>query len=203
VTLTHLRRLLEPDRSGGDASFHLRTDADTVQLVRSSWLSVDLWNFDLLDRQVSQARAEGDIERAKELLGAAVALWRGEPLPDLLALVDSNVRIEIDRIRAHYVRNLLELGELRLVSGETAGAAHLADRALAIEPFDARGHRLALAAALKGRDPARIAAVRHGVLAALRQLRAAPDSATELLLSQTLPPTSSRGQRITAISSWR
>jgi LuxR family transcriptional regulator, maltose regulon positive regulatory protein len=203
VTLTHLRRLLEPDRSGGDASFHLRADGDTIRLVRSAWLSADLWSFDLLDGEVRQATAEGDIERAKELLGAAVALWRSDPLPDLLALVDSNLRIEIDRIRAHYVRNLLDLGELRLVSGETAGAAHLADRALAVEPFDARGHRLAIAAALKSRDPARIAAARRDVLAALDQLGAPPDAATELLLSQTLPPTSGRGQRVTSISSWR
>lgn len=201
VTLTHLRRLLEPDRSGGDASFHLRTDGDTIRLVRSAWLSADLWTFDLLADQVRHARSEGDIGRAKDLLGGAVRLWRGDPFPDLLNLADSALSIEIDRIRAHYVRSLLELGELRLVSGQTTEAALVAGRALAVEPFDARGHRLALAAALKGRDPARIAAARHDVLAALHQLGAPPDAATELLLRQTLPPTSSRGQRAARVSS--
>lgn len=188
VTLTHLRRLLEPDHSSGDANFHLRADGDTIRLVPSAWLSVDLWTFDLLVRQVRLARADGDVERAKDLLGTAVAVWRGDPLPDLRNLADGELTIEIDRIRVQHGRNLLDLGELRLVSGETTEAGHLAARALAVEPFDARGHRLALAAALKGGDPARIAAARRDVLAALRQLGARPDPATELLLRQALPP---------------
>ncbi|MFC0068294.1 BTAD domain-containing putative transcriptional regulator, partial [Umezawaea endophytica] len=188
VTLTHLRRLVEPGRSGGDATFHVRSDGDTIRLVGSAWLSVDLWTFDLLAVQVDQARAEGDVDRAKDLLGTAVGLWRGDPLPDLGTLADPDAGIEIDRVRAHHVRNLLDLGELRLVSGEAAGAEHLAVRALAVDPYDARGHRLVLAAALKSRDLRRIATARHDVLSALRQLGARPDPATELLLRQALPP---------------
>jgi LuxR family maltose regulon positive regulatory protein len=198
VTLTHLRRLLEPDRSGGEASFHLRTEGDMIRLVRSAWLAVDLWTFESLDGEVRAARAAGDLERAKDLLEAGVALWRGDPLPDL---VDTDLNIEADRMRAHYVRNVLSLGELRLVSGAAADAAHLAARALAEAPFDERGHRLALAAALKGRDPARIAATRRDALAALGQLGAPPEAATELLLRQALPPTAGRGQRGAAVSS--
>ncbi|HEY3978517.1 MAG TPA: hypothetical protein VGM79_14675 [Streptosporangiaceae bacterium] len=48
VTLTHLRRLLEPDRSGGDASYRLRTEGDTIRLLPSDYLSVDLWTLDVL-----------------------------------------------------------------------------------------------------------------------------------------------------------
>src|SRR5207253_1707696 len=115
VTLTHLRRLLEPDRSGGDASYHLRTDGDTIRLLESEFLSVDLWTLDRLDKRAVQARAE---------------------------------------------------------------------RALSLEPFDARGHRVALAAALRGRRPAQIAAARRRVGSALRQLGVPPDPPTEILLRQ-------------------
>ncbi|HWO65804.1 MAG TPA: BTAD domain-containing putative transcriptional regulator [Umezawaea sp.] len=188
VTLTHLRRLVEPGRAGGDATFHVRADGDTIRLVGSDRLSVDLWTFDALAAQVGRARAAGDVDRAKDLLGSAVGLWRGDPLPDLRNLPDPEVGIEIDRIRAHHVRNLLDLGELRLVSGETAEAEHLAVRALAVEPYDARGHRLALAAALKSRDLRRVSAARRNALAALRQLGVRPDPATDLLLRQALPP---------------
>jgi LuxR family maltose regulon positive regulatory protein len=184
VTLTHLRRLLEPDRSAGDASFHLRTDRDSIRLVRSPWLQVDLWTFDRLADQVALARADGDVDQAADLLETAVSLWSGEPLPDLRDLAESHVAIELDRIRVRHVRNLLELGELRMVAGEPAESARLAVRALAIEPYDARGHRLALAAAIKGRDPVRIEAVRNTVLTALHQLGAAPDPATKLLLGR-------------------
>jgi len=69
VTLTHLRRLLEPDRSGGDASYHLRTDGDTIRLLASEFLSVDLWTLDILDKRAVQARADDDIDRTAHPAG--------------------------------------------------------------------------------------------------------------------------------------
>uniref|UniRef100_UPI0031CF4E17 BTAD domain-containing putative transcriptional regulator n=1 Tax=Saccharothrix mutabilis TaxID=33921 RepID=UPI0031CF4E17 len=203
VTLTHLRRLLDPDRARGDASFHLRTTGDTIRLVRSRWLDVDLWRLDALSADVRAARAEGDLDRAKELLAEAVELWRGEPLPDLADLPDAEPGLEADRLRALHGRNLLDLGELCLVSGEPSRAGYLADRALARDPFAPRAHRLLLAAALKGRDPARVTAARATVEAALAQLGAPADGATALLLRQALPPTGDREQRGAVVSSWR
>jgi DNA-binding SARP family transcriptional activator len=196
VTLTHLRRLLEPDRAGGDASFHLRTDGDTIRLVPSDSLSIDLWTFNQLDAGVNRARAGGDMDRAADLLGDAVALWRGDPLCDLHSLSDPDVAIEIGRIRTRHVRDLLDLGELRLVAGAAAEAGRLADRALSLEPFDPRGHRLALATALRSHNPAHIATARDRVLAALRQLAAPPDPATTILLRQAQPPPQGREARV-------
>ncbi|HEV8562737.1 MAG TPA: BTAD domain-containing putative transcriptional regulator [Actinophytocola sp.] len=184
VTLTYLRRLLEPHRCGGDASFHLRTDGDTIRLVASDSLSVDLWTFNELAARVDLARGEGDIDRAADLLADAIALWHGDPLPDLRNLSDPNLAIEIGKVHTRHVDNLLSLGELRLVADAAAEAGRLADRALALEPFDTRAHRLALAAALRGRDPGHIAAARRRVLASLRHLAAPPDPATAILLRQ-------------------
>jgi LuxR family transcriptional regulator, maltose regulon positive regulatory protein len=189
VTLTHLRRLLEPDRSGGEANYHLRTDGDTIRLVRSASLSVDLWSFDLLAGRIDQARTDGDLDRAAELLREAVDLWRGDPLADLRDLRDPDVAAEVDRVRARHCRDLLALGELRLVAADAAEAHALAERALSLEPFDARGHRLALAAALRCQDPARVAAARRRVLASLAELGVAPDPATAILLRQALSQT--------------
>jgi DNA-binding SARP family transcriptional activator len=188
VTLTHLRRLLEPDRSAGDASYHLRAGGDTIRLVRSGSLSADLWTLEQLEARVAEARSAGDTDRAAELLGAAVALWRDEPLPDLTGLPDLDAAADADLIRARHVRALLALGELRLVAGAAGDAFRLADRALLLEPFDARGHRLLLAAALRCEDPARITAARRRVLGALRQLGTGPDPATAVLLRQAPPP---------------
>lgn len=188
VTLTHLRRLLEPDRSGGDASFHLRTDAETIRLVPSESLAVDLWTFDALAERAEAARAEGDLGRAADLLEEAVGLWRGEPLPDLRNLRDCDAATLVDRVCARQVRALLILGELRLVADDAAEALTLAERALSLEPFEARSHRLLLAAALRGRNPLRIAAARRRVRSTLRELAVAPDPATAILLRQALPP---------------
>lgn len=168
VTMTHLRRLLEPGRAGGEASYCLRSDGDTIRLVRGDMLSVDLWSFQELS----------DADRLDE----AVALWRGEPLAELMDLCEA----EIAQIRARHVHNLLALGELRLVTADPAEAGRLADRALALEPFEPRGHRLALAAALRARNPQRTVWTRARVLDSLRQLGVRPDPATEILLRQSV-----------------
>ena len=195
VTLTHLRRLLEPDRSGGDASYHLRTDGDTIRLLESGFLSVDLWTLDILDKRAVQARADGDIDRTAALLAAAVALWRGDPLPDLHHVRSPDVVVEIDQVRIRHVSQLLTLAELRLVADDAAASSALAERALSLEPFDARGHRVALAAALRGRRPAQIAAARRRVNSTLRQLGVQPDPPTAILLRQAARWASAGGAR--------
>lgn len=184
VTLTHLRRLLEPDRSGGDASYHVRTDGDTIRLLESEFLSVDLWTLDVLDKRADQARADGDIDRAAALLTDAVALWRGDLLPDLHYVSNPDIEVEVDQVRIRHVSHLLALGELRLVADDAQESFALAERALALEPFDARGHRVALAAALRGRHPGQIAAAHRRVCSALRQLGIPPDPPTAILLRQ-------------------
>ncbi len=184
VTLTHLRRLLEPDRSGGDASYHVRTDGDTIRLLESEFLSVDLWTLDVLDRRADQARADGDIDRAAALLTDAVALWHGDLLPDLHYVSNPDIEVEVDQVRIRHVSHLLALGELRLVADDATESFALAERALSLEPFDGRGHRVALAAALRGRHPGQIAAAHRRVCSALRQLGIPPDPPTAILLRQ-------------------
>ena len=184
VTLTHLRRLLEPGRPGGEASYHLRTDGDRIRLIPSEFLSADLWTLDALDKRAVQARADGDIDRTAALLADAVVLWRGDPLPDLDHVCHPDIEIEADQVRARHVGHLLALSELRLVADDAAASFALAERALSLEPFDARGHRVALAAALRSRCPTQIAAARRRVGSALRQLGVPPDPPTAILLRQ-------------------
>jgi LuxR family maltose regulon positive regulatory protein len=145
---------------------------------------VDLWTLDSLDKRAVQARADGDIDRAAALLADAVALWRGDPLPDLHHVRSLDIEVEVDQVRIRRVGHLLALGELRLVADDAAASFALAERALALEPFDARGHGVALAAALRGRRPAQIAAAHQRVCSALRQLDVPPDPPTAILLRQ-------------------
>jgi hypothetical protein len=145
---------------------------------------VDLWTLDILDKRAVQARADDDIDRTATLLADAVALWRGDPLPDLHHVRSPDVVVEIDQVRIRHVSHLLTLGELRLVADDAAASFALAERALSLEPFDARGHRVALAAALRGRRPAQIAAAHRRVGSALRQLGVPPDPPTAILLRQ-------------------
>ena len=95
-----------------------------------------------------------------------------------------DIEVEVDQVRIRHVSHLLALGELRLVADDAAESFALAERALSLEPFDARGHRVALAAALRGRHPGQIAAAHRRVCSALRQLGIPPDPPTAILLRQ-------------------
>ena len=108
VTLTYLRQLLEPDRPSGEASFHVRADADTITLHRSDYLVVDLWELRRLNRDADVARERGDIDRTIALLDTATAWWRGDPMPDLASVVGQEH--EVERVRLLQLDCLLEFG---------------------------------------------------------------------------------------------
>ena len=159
VTLTYLRQLLEPGRPTGEASYHLRADGATITLHPSDHILVDLWELHRLQRDTDQNRGQGDPGRTIALLDAATAWWRGEPLADLASVAGH--QHEIEHIRVVQVDSLLELGELRLVRGDADRARTDAERALDLDPYSERAHRLAIAAALRTHDQRRTDAVRH------------------------------------------
>ena len=145
MTLTYLRQLLEPGRPTGEASYHLRADGTTISLHPSDHLVVDLWELRRLRRDTEQNRGQGDPGRTIALLGAATAWWRGEPLADLASVAGHEH--EIEHVRVMQLESLLELGELRLVRGDADKARTDAERALDLDPYSERAHRLAIAAA--------------------------------------------------------
>jgi DNA-binding SARP family transcriptional activator len=181
VTLTHLRRALDPDRARGQAGYNLRIVGETVSLFDSDALRIDLWDFDRLVDEAASARGRGDTCLQATLLDRAVRLWRGPPLDDLRSIADLEPLVQ--RIRLRHVDALLQLGELRLVEGRWQDAQTCAAKAVAEAPFDERAHRLALAAALQRGEPTAIQAAAHRVVAALRELGVPAETTTRVLLS--------------------
>jgi LuxR family maltose regulon positive regulatory protein len=182
VTLTYLRQLLEPERPPGEASFHLRADATTIALHRSDHLVVDLWEAQRLIGEAATSRAAGDIDHTVSSLGAATSWWRGEPLSDLGSVAGE--AHEIEHIRLQHLGALLELGELRLARGQMANASLDAERALSVDPYSERAHRLAIAAALHGRDQKRASVAVDRAVAMLDEFGVEPEPATKILLRQ-------------------
>jgi DNA-binding SARP family transcriptional activator len=180
VTLTYLRRLLEPDRPAGEANYHVRTDAVAVRLVRSPHLRVDLWELRRLTSEAAVARAAGHVERAIHLLTEATDLWRGSPLTDLDRIEGFEAAVE--EIRLLQTQSLLDLGELQLTVGDTAGALGAAERALALEPYLEAAHRLAIAACIHRGDQTRTLAAIRRAHQALDDLGVTPEPATAMLL---------------------
>lgn len=196
VTLTYLRQLLEPERIRGEASFHLRADGTSISLHPSAHLSVDLWELQQTCREATDHREQARADRAVELLERATVLWRGDPLGDLGLVLDHEP--EIERARMMQLGALLDLGELRLSRGETGEALLAAERALDLDPYLERAHRLALAAALHGRDRRRSEVVADRLRVALDELGVQPGPATLILLRQQQ---SAQGQRLVAAGS--
>ena len=186
VTLTYLRQLLEPGRPTGEASYHLRADGTTIALHPSDHLVVDLWELRRLRRDTERHRGEGDPGRTIALLGAATAWWRGEPLADLAGIIGHEH--EIEHVRVMQLESLLELGELRLVRGDADNARTDAERALDLDPYSERAHRLAIAAALRTHDQRRTDAVCHRTRSMLDELGVAPEPQTQILLRQADHP---------------
>jgi DNA-binding SARP family transcriptional activator len=180
VTLTYLRRALEPERPSGEASFHLRADANAISLHRSDHVVVDLWELRRLRREADRSRERGDFDRAISVLGAATAWWRGEPLVDL-AFVAGQEHV-VEEVRLLQLSCLLELGELRLVRGQAPSSLVDAERALVLDPYSERAHRLAIGAAARAHDDERTERVTERALAMLDELGVEAEPATQILL---------------------
>ena len=152
MTLSHLRRLLEPNRAASEACFCVRSDLRRVWLHRAPALVVDLWQLRSRLARARAAREAGDLVTVGIQLAAAHGLWRGRALPDLERIPDVGAAVaEVDALR---LTVLLELGELRLRTGRADDAGRLATAALALDEFAEPAHRLAMAAALARGDAA-------------------------------------------------
>ncbi len=193
VTLAHLRRLLEPDRPAREAPFFLRADASIIRLFPSSRLTVDLWELRRLVAEAGVARRQGAIDKAVAHLDAATALWRGTPLADLDRLPGFDA--DIAGARLTQLDALMALGELQLSAGDAGRAGMAAERAITLDPYLEGAHRLAIAAAVAGRDPQRTEAGVRRVRAMLAELGVDPEPATLMLLRQAGAPLGARAGR--------
>ena len=184
VTLTHLHRLLEPDRTTGEATFHVRADASSIRLVASPRLRVDVWELRRLSMAASAAREVGDIGAAIALLTEAAALSRGTPLVELDRVAGFDA--EVESLRLLVVTTLLDLATLHLTAGSAGPALACAERALTLEPYLEAAHRLAIAATAQRGDGARTTAVVERTCRLLDELGVTPEPATEMLIRSAL-----------------
>jgi DNA-binding SARP family transcriptional activator len=193
VTLTHLRRLLEPDRTTAEAPFCVRSDLQRVWLHASPALVVDLWQLrSRLDR-TRAARMANDLTAVGVHLAGAHGVWRGRPLADLERIPDVATAVaEVETLRLTVV---LELGELRLRTGRAEDAGQLATEALALDEFAEPAHRLAMAAALARGAAADADRAARRALAACRELGVPPETATRVLLHRSLSGRTATSER--------
>ncbi len=182
VTLGHLRQELEPDRRRGEASFHLTGDGDELALRRSDSLAVDVWQIDAELRAGEAMEARRRPAEAVHHFARAADLWSGDVFADLRELVDVGGEIaEFDR---RLVSAVADAGEWLLATGEHRTAADMAEKLIRHDPYNERGHRLAIGSAAMGAAPDHLALTIERCLAALAELGAEPDAETAMLLNR-------------------
>jgi DNA-binding SARP family transcriptional activator len=147
VTLTHLLRVLEPERGERDASFLVRPQGYGLMLHGGEWFDTDVWKFDALWERATEADNDGIPSVALEAMCDAVALWRDDPSElagDEWALPD------VEERRLRLVQMAARAGELLLARDDPEAARRKAEAALSCDPWCERAHHVVVAAHLAG-----------------------------------------------------
>ncbi|WP_327141029.1 ATP-binding protein [Nocardia sp. NBC_01327] len=158
-TVGTLRVMASRLRSALGAREHLqRGNSGYLLAVPPEW--VDHQQFAELITDGVRLLASGDAARAARLLGQALALWRGDPWPEL----DQAAGSAAERIRLVELREVAveELQAARLACGDTATAVADLSEAVTAAPFrERRWELLALGLYRSGRQAHALAELRR------------------------------------------
>ncbi len=135
TTLNYLHRVLEPRRSGGDATWFVRVDGQQIRL--HGGLDVDLWQFRRMLDDAERAERQGHPGDALPLLIRAVGLSSGDLAADL-----DHEWLDLERIhvRSRFVRACCRAAELLVATGRPSEAIEVVTPALASDPWHEAGY---------------------------------------------------------------
>jgi len=182
VTLNYLLNLLEPNRHKNAPSFFVRQDRDQLVLVHDPALDVDVWEFEAAVERAAQAERAGSPTGVIDALVAAVGRWRG-PLCADLAPADW---LDFERIRltTTYVRSALRAGELLAADHALDGAEVMAERVIAVDPWNEAAYRLLASIELERGSRSGAREVLDHLRKRLVELGVEPEPATRDLLDR-------------------
>ena len=153
-----------------------------------SRLQLDFRELERLSDQAQRAEAEGDLERAVELLRRAVTFYRGDFLPDDLHREWTQPTRE--RLRALYLRALQRLIRLLEALRKDDEAVEWIEQALLISTYDESLYRRLMRIHRRRNRPAEALRVYERCVQALRQLDVEPAEETKQLAEMIREETS-------------
>jgi LuxR family maltose regulon positive regulatory protein len=180
--LSHLLRVLEPERREGEDSLFVRDEHRVLRLAGDR-VDVDAWRFDQLVDEAAARDTAGDATAAREAYRRAFALCRGEYLAD--ARYTEWATPHREAFRARYVSAATRAGELLLVEGAATEAAQLAMRAISVEPWSEAAYRLLAGAHLAAGNRAAAWRALAQCQAMLAGLGARPEPETIALIDRS------------------
>jgi DNA-binding SARP family transcriptional activator len=180
ITVSYLRRLLEPDRVSGRPSYHVRRRGDDLWLERSALLDVDVWR---IRGALAAGRTDeqlGHLARAMVAYRGAVDAWTDELLVDLRQHPD--LAPEVTYLDLELESAAARLAEWSLNQGDELAAEAVAGRLLAHDPYAERAHAVIISARLARDEVVAAGEAVARCRAALDELGVEPSPSTELLI---------------------
>jgi DNA-binding SARP family transcriptional activator len=151
VNLSHLQKVLQPERPRDEPPYFLRAEGPWLDL-RDDLLDVDAWQLDSHLDDADRAERANEPMAALTAYRAAMDLWRGMPYADVPYAGWAD--IERTRIRTRLTKAATRAGELLLASGATADAQAAAHRAIDAESSWEPAYRLLIRARIAEGDVA-------------------------------------------------
>jgi DNA-binding SARP family transcriptional activator len=179
VTMTYVLRVLEPGRPARESPYHVRVNGQSVTLVTSDWLRIDVDQFDEHVARAARAEADGTPSLALEHNLAAVALYRGEA-HDGVADADW-IALEREHYRSRFVAAATRAGELLVGRGDVDQAERVARRAVEVDPWAENAYAVLVSVALARGDRSAARRTLDLGLAALADLGIEPSEETRRL----------------------
>jgi LuxR family maltose regulon positive regulatory protein len=179
TNLTHLQRVLQPDRPRDATPWFVRAEGETLSLCTDG-LTTDVERFDALVEEGRRFEDRGVPGTALARYLEAVELYRGDYL---VGVDDSWAAYERIRLRSAFVTAATRAGELVLARGEPEQALRLADRVAAVDELAERAHRLRVQCLLAVGDRSAARASGERLLGLLARADLVPERETTRLLS--------------------
>jgi DNA-binding SARP family transcriptional activator len=177
--MTYLLRVLEPGRPAREPAYHIRVDGQTVTLVTSDWLRIDVDRFNEHVTCAARAEADGTPSLALEHNLAAAALYRGDAHE---GVADADwIALEREHFRRRFVAAATRAGELLVARGDADDAERVARRAVEVDPWAEDAYAVLVSAALARGDRSAARRALDRTLAALADLDVEPSEETRRL----------------------
>ena len=146
ITLSFLRKLLEPGRPAGAPSYQARREGNQIWLRRSAALEADVWDIKRAIERGHELERNGQIDAAVDQYRIAARAWSGEVFEDLR--YNLAAAAEVTHFDLSVFDATAKVAEWALAQSNPHEALTLGQRLLAHDPYSERAHLVLIGAHL-------------------------------------------------------
>ncbi len=146
ITLSFVRKLLEPGRSPGAPSYHARREGSQIWLRRTASLEADVWDIRQAIERGRELERAGELEAAIGQYRIATRAWSGDVFEDLRYNIAAAA--DVTHFDLSVTDATAKVAEWALAQSNPNEALILGQRLLAHDPYSERAHLIIIGAHL-------------------------------------------------------